>query len=162
VSNAQDGDVSIKNVIDNHKTYRSAMSTVHNVGNTTKSTRRSYSREKKLEVISWYKNNGKNKYQTCKKFGIPRKCMATWLKMENEILKMTEGQLARRGGKVNWPDMEQELYQRFIKVQKNEVEVKKKWFEKEAFDIMTQLYPDVNFKFSAGWFRRFKMRNKIP
>ena len=38
--------------------------------------RRSYTRKKKIEVLDWCFNNGRNKYQACKKFAISSKTLA--------------------------------------------------------------------------------------
>ena len=38
-----------------------------------------YSQEKKLEVLKYYYENGRNKYRTAQKFGIDKKCLHRWI-----------------------------------------------------------------------------------
>jgi hypothetical protein len=42
-----------------------------------------------------------------------------------------------------------------------ELKVKQYWFHMRAVQLMSELHPDVDFKFSPGWFDRFKARQKI-
>ena len=42
-------------------------------GGTTSRKRQSYSREEKLRVLKWYLENGRNLYQTCKRFTLNSK-----------------------------------------------------------------------------------------
>ncbi len=49
-----------------------------------KQTRRSYTQEYKLKVISFYKEN-KNLYRTCQRFSISTKNVLRWVKDEDKI-----------------------------------------------------------------------------
>ena len=69
--------------------------------------RRSYTREKKIEVLDWYFNDGRNKYQACKKFAINSKTLAEWLRDEAKIRASNRGTRKMGAGrKPFWPDME--------------------------------------------------------
>ena len=48
--------------------------------------RRSYTEEKKIEVLDWYFSYGRNKYQMCKRFAIHSKTLAEWLRKPKSVL----------------------------------------------------------------------------
>ena len=54
------------------------------VESTLKKARKSYSREK-LKVVRYYHENGKNLYQTCKRFSMNSKSVMRWVKDEEKI-----------------------------------------------------------------------------
>ena len=124
--------------------------------------RRSYTREKKIEVLEWYFNNGRNRYQACKKFAINSKILAEWLRDEAKIRASNRGTRkmgARR--KPFWPDMEAELVRQFRELRAKGLKVRSWWFEAKRKELMTLMHPDVEFKFSPGWFDAFKKRHKL-
>ena len=129
----------------------------------TTSKRRSYSREKKLKILKYYHENGQNKYQTFQKFGIGKGCLYRWIKKEKQIFdgskdsKQVEG-----GGRIPfWPDVEEKLVGKFNELRAKGLKVKHYWFRTQAVQLMSELHPDVDFKFSPGWFDRFKARNNL-
>ena len=52
-----------------------------------KVSRRTFTRELKLEVIIWHFSNGKNINKTANKFEIDRKQIRNWIKDERKIRK---------------------------------------------------------------------------
>ena len=48
---------------------------------------RSYTREEKIQVVSWYKENDSNLYKTCKKFTLNTKAVMRWIKDEEKFKK---------------------------------------------------------------------------
>ena len=56
-----------------------------------KKTRKSYTRDEKLKVASFYKENGSNLYRTCKEFDLNSKTVLRWIKDEEKIKKSKRG-----------------------------------------------------------------------
>lgn len=130
-------------------------------GSTSK--RHSYSRERKLQILKFYYENGCNKYKTCQNFEIPKPCLHRWIKAENEIRMGQKGSKRVKGGgrRAFWPDVEEKLVEEFKELRQKGLKVKHYWFRTRAHQLMTELHPGVDFRFSAGWFDRFKARNDI-
>ena len=61
-----------------------AVTPIADITNTATPKRRQYSREKKLAVLKYYYENGRNKYRT-QKFGIDKKCMHHWIADETKM-----------------------------------------------------------------------------
>ena len=53
--------------------------------------RRSYTREKKRQIVQFYYENNNIKYKTCKKFGVSKSCLICWLKGQEQIRKGGKG-----------------------------------------------------------------------
>ena len=123
-------------------------------------TRRQYSREKKLEILAYYYQTAKqNKYQTCQKFGINKKSLQRWISNEGKIQKGKKG--AKRigsGRRAFWPDVEEKLFEEFQEIRQKGLKVKHWWFRTRSKQLMEELHPEADFKFSPGWFDRFKSR----
>ena len=49
--------------------------------------RKSYAREFKLTVVTWFHENGKNVHQTSQHFNLDRKQVRNWVKAEEKIRK---------------------------------------------------------------------------
>ena len=129
----------------------------------TTSKRRSHSREKKLKILKYYHENGQNKYQTFQKFGIAKGCLYQWIKKEKQIFDGSKGSKRVEGGgrRPFWPDVEEKLVGKFNELRAKGLKVKHYWFRARAVQLMSELHPDVDFKFSPGWFDRFKARNNL-
>lgn len=54
-------------------------------------TRRSYTREQKLDVLRWYTDNGQNLYRTCQKFDLNTKTVLRWIKSWKAIHDSKKG-----------------------------------------------------------------------
>ena len=69
--------------------------------------RHSYTREFKLKVSDWYKNNGKKIASTTQMFGVDRKQVRTWLKNEKIIQQQKHSSKASgKGCTAKYPIME--------------------------------------------------------
>ena len=124
--------------------------------------RKSYPREKKLMVLKYYYENGCNKYQTCKRFGIPKPCLHRWIRGEKEIQSCKKGTKRVEGGRRPfWPDMEVKLVEEFKELRQKGLKVKHYWFKTRACQLMREMHPDDDFRLSQGWFDRFKARNDL-
>ena len=60
--------------------------------------RKSYAREFKLFVVTWFHENGKNVHQTLQHFNLGRKQVRKWVKAEEKIRKQKLN--AKRPGRV--------------------------------------------------------------
>ena len=85
------------------------------------------------------------------------------LKKEKEIHDGSKGSKRVEGGgrKPFWPNVEEKLLTKFMELRAKGLKVKHYWFRTRAVQLMRELHPDVDFKFSPGWFDRFKGRQKI-
>ena len=53
--------------------------------------RRSYTREDKLRVLKFHKDNGRNLYKTCQQFNLNTKNVLRWIKEEKKITESKKG-----------------------------------------------------------------------
>ena len=63
--------------------------------------------------------------------------------------------------RAQFPDIEEQLYKEFRELRCKGVKVKGWWFKTRAKEILQSTHPDAGFKYSEGWFCRFKNRYKI-
>ena len=133
----------------------------YEVADVSKDKRKSYSRERKLEAIQLYHECG-NKYKTAKTFGVQPSTLRGWLQNEAKIQASSRGRRkVGSGRKAFWPDMESELHRQYRELREKGLKVKAWWFEAKSKELMKDMHPDLEFKFSDGWFTAFKKRNKI-
>ena len=57
--------------------------------------------------------------------------------------------------------MEAVLYDDYKEPRKKGLKMKRFWFRTRARQLMDQMHPEVSFRFSEGWFDRFKARHSI-
>ena len=57
--------------------------------------------------------------------------------------------------------MEEQLHKEFRELRRKGIKVKGWWFKARAKRILESAHPDAGFKYSEGWFTRFKKRYKI-
>ena len=83
--------------------------------------------------------------------------------MEKEIYDGSKGSKRVEGGgrKPFWPNVEEKLLTEFMELRAKGLKVKHYWFRTRALQLIRELHPDVDFKFSPGWFDRFKAKQKI-
>ena len=51
-----------------------------------KGQRKSYTREEKLKVVAFYKENNSNLYRTCQQFDMNSKTVLRWVRSEEDIM----------------------------------------------------------------------------
>ena len=62
---------------------------------------------------------------------------------------------------AKFPEMEEKLHKEFRELRRKGIKVKGWWFKARAKQILDSTNPDHNFKYSLGWFTRFKKRYQI-
>ena len=129
-------------------------------GENAKRTRKSYTREFKLSVVTWYRQH--NLYTTSKKFSLNTKTILRWAAAESEIKKSKKGSKhMKHTAKGEHHEMEAALYQKYKELRRKGLKVKGYWFKLRARQLLTEMNPETSFKFSDGWFTAFKTRYKI-
>ena len=126
--------------------------------------RKTYTVEKKLEIIEFFKQC-QNQYKTCKKFGLNTKTLKRFVKSEDKIRgSELEPKQENRGRAPFFPLMEAQLFEEFVTLSRQEHTVKHwwSWFRSRSKEICAKLYPENDFTFSQSWFRGFKRRYKLP
>ena len=125
--------------------------------------RLSYTREEKLHILRIYHESGDSKHKICQRFGVPKSSFYRWIECEDEIKRSREGSKRVRAGgrRVFWPDVEEKLAGEFEELRQKSQNLKQDWFRIRAYQLMNELHPDVNFRFSQAWIDRFKARNNI-
>ena len=137
---------------------------------TAREGRKSFSREKKLAILKWHRENNATKGQTARKFGLPHHNYVTrWLASEAELKKCPRG--TRRLGserQAQWPELEDRLYEEFKNKRQLGIRVKGWLFRTRAGQLFRELYPDqvndddtIPFRVSKHWFERFKERRSV-
>ena len=122
--------------------------------------RKSYTREFKLSVVAFYKNN--NLYRTSKYFSLNTKTVLRWVANETKITESPKHSKhcvpIRR---AHHPQMEAALVREFKELREKGLKVKGYWFKIRARQLLQQIEPGSTFQFSDGWFDRFKARQNI-
>lgn len=112
-----------------------------------KAWRKSYSRETKLDIISFYHVNARNLYQTAKKFSLNTKTILRWLKDEENIRESKKCcrrvKLKCRG---RYPDVEERLYDDLKQLRRKGLKVKGWWFRVGAKQMLTEQHPEAVFQ----------------
>ena len=62
---------------------------------------------------------------------------------------------------AKFPEMEEKLHKEVRELRRKGIKVKGWWFKARAKQILDSTNPDHNFKYSLGWFTRFKKRYRI-
>ena len=127
-----------------------------------KKQRRSFSREYKLGVVDWYLENERNIAVTARRYGLARKQVRTWVNSEEKIQKQKpKSKASGRGCTSKYPIMEGILYDEYKQGRENGRIIKRRWFDARAKQLISEHYPDEEFKHSDQWFNRFCRRFKI-
>lgn len=147
--------------------------------------RKSYSREQKLAAISYATTTWKtqkdgslkliSKYEASKNLGITTAMLRTWMRSTSVIEDMSTGVRKHRSLNVacQEPEMERQLIESFKERRSAGMKIDKRWFIRQAKHIYGELYSHriirsmgkrdeyLGFKFSNGWFRKFRIREGI-
>ena len=119
--------------------------------------RKSYGREFKLTVVTWFHGNGKNIHQTSQHFNLDRKQVRHWVKAEEKIRKQKlNAKASGRGRKARFPEAEKQLNDEFLKMYSEGKAVKRWWFSARARQLIAE-----EFKFSDQWFYEFYRHHRI-
>ena len=124
--------------------------------------RKSYTREEKLKIVRYYYENGKNLYQTCKKFSQNTRTVQRWLQAEEKIHDSKKGSMrVKFERRAQHPEMEERLHREYKELRKKGLKVKGWWFRLRARQILSELQPEANFCYSDTWFTGFKKRYRL-
>ena len=124
--------------------------------------RKSYTREFKLSVVNFYRDNNSNLYQTSKRFSLNTKTLLRWIGDEDGIKKSKKGSKHRQHVRPPmYPEMERQLYLEYKQLRKQGLKVKGYWFRIRAKQIIEATNPESSACFSNSWFDGFKQRHKI-
>ena len=127
--------------------------------------RKSYSVEKKLEIIAWHMDNGASLHRTSKQFGVDRKNVREWIKNES-ILRMNDFGSAKKKRKIGSgqkplsEEMDDELYNFFLDERENGRIVSNQTLSEKAKKIAARI-GITEFKASTQYVSNFKKRYNI-
>uniref|UniRef100_A0A1X7US58 Uncharacterized protein n=1 Tax=Amphimedon queenslandica TaxID=400682 RepID=A0A1X7US58_AMPQE len=109
----------------------------------SKRTRKSYTTEEKLKVVTFYDENSENMYQICKRFQLNNRAVKHWVTNEKAI---KESKKRRKcimfERQAEHPGMEQKLYKEYKELRKKGLKVKRWWLMHRAKAILENLKPD--------------------
>lgn len=138
-----------------------------------KRIKRSYSRGKKLRVLSYWfyalvpndKTGGwrhVTRAEVSARYMIPGATMSGWKTQLRNLIEMARHErLMKPGLTCAYPEMETKLFDRFLERQQEGKLVRRGWFRLASRWLFNQCYPDLNqtqFRFSNGWFLGFLSR----
>ena len=79
-----------------------------------KRTRKTYTREQKLDMLRWYSLNGQNLYRACQQFSLNSKTVLRWVKDRSVIYNSKKGRkYVQFQRAAEHPDMEEMLYKEY-------------------------------------------------
>ncbi|KAI8648651.1 DDE-1 domain-containing protein [Fusarium keratoplasticum] len=98
--------------------------------------------------------------EAAKWFLVKKQTIHEWWKQRDKILGITPKETTWR---PKWPELEDELFRRFIQRRSEKKIVTVSWFRTTAKHLFGELYPEHEqlFGFSNGWFLNFKKRHRI-
>ena len=148
---------------------------VYKVRGPIRRVERSYSREKKIEVLIFLmhrlpKGGGEDdgieyrcptQTEASQWFRIPQRTISEWLRNRVQIVGQKIG--SRRQRLCLWPQLEIALFERFVKEHEAGRPVRRGWFRRQAKQLFSELYPNAPriFVFSHVWFTNFQRRWSI-
>ena len=144
----------------------------------------SYTREQKLAAISYaettrkqQKNGGLkliSKYAAAANLGITTAMLRQWIKTKMHIETLSKGRRKESGGDpCQEPELEKSLLELFKEARLAGRKINKRWFIRQGRKLYGEMYPHrvikvtdkmteySGFKFSDGWFDRFKRRTHV-
>ncbi len=118
-----------------------------------------YTAKFKLKVINYAKQH--NNVQAAKTFGVDRKRVREWRKLEDKLEGLPKARrLNGAGRKVWYPDVEGELVQWVRRRREKGARVTGIGLKKECLRLQ-RLRGNMNFKASCGWLRKFMNRQNF-
>ena len=129
----------------------------------SKKTRKSYTREQKLDGIRWYSLNGENLYRRYKHFSLNTKTVLRWIKDHTAIYCSKKGRKRVQFKRyAEHPDIEEILYREYKGLHQCGLKVKGWWFKTRGEQLLQSMSSQRSeFKFSDSWFDGFKRRYKL-
>ena len=98
-----------------------------------KQKRKSYTREFKLSVVQYLRQNNHNVSQTARHFSIDRKMVQRWVKDEEKIKASSKGsKKSKHERRADYPEMEEELHREYRQLRTRGLKVKGWWFRKRG------------------------------
>jgi len=140
-----------------------------------KEVHRSYTREFKLQVLSYFHNHQipisptlyrpPTETEVWAHFLLPRRTLRDWINpgAMDAIVNAPKGTRTSGSTKGKWPEMEEELYASY-RVHRDEGKaVRRAWFRRKAEKCFRSSYPlsATTFTFTNGWFSGFLSRYRI-
>ena len=125
-----------------------------------KATRKSYTREFKLDVVAKYRVS--SLYATSKQYSLNTKTILRWAAAQEQIKDSRKGSkhvLHKCKGAL--PDLEAALFEEYQELRKKGLKVKGYWFRIRARQLLDSMHPEATFYFSNCWFKAFKDRHGI-
>ena len=105
-----------------------------------KRTRKSYTREQKLDVLRWFSLNGQNLYCTCQQFSLNTKTLPRWVKDHSAIYNSKKGRKRVQFQRTaEHPDMEEMLYEEYKGLRRCGLKVKGWWFKVRGEQLRTSI-----------------------
>ena len=85
------GETALKSRSEPSASSSQTVSITDRLGSSRSFKRRSYTREDKLRVLKFYKDNGRNLYKTYQQFNLNTKNVLRWIKEEKRITESKKG-----------------------------------------------------------------------
>lgn len=125
---------------------------------------RSFTVEYKLNVLDWYYAHGENKKQTAKHFGVDRKRIRDWLKLEQQLRMEPPSNMQRKkkntGCAAHYKALDQAVLE-WCKEQRTQGQkITNQALRTKALELAPQLGYQDTFKASPNWAIAWRRRNK--
>ena len=125
---------------------------------------RAYTVQFKLKVLDWYYANGQNKRQAADHFGLDRKRVRDWLKIEPQLRAAPECYMHRIRSKPGCPPQYEELDKTVLEWYKEQAEqgvkISDRVLRTKALELAPQLGLQDTFKGSPNWAASWRRRNR--
>lgn len=122
--------------------------------------RRSHQAADKLKVIEFAKNT--SIHRASEEFGIDRKTVRRWIKIEKELKTLPKTKCALRRGQAQWPEMEELIFSKVSEMRKNGFVVTRNMIRGEAIKwAFDHREKTKSFKASNNWCSRFLKRHNL-
>jgi transposase-like protein len=138
---------------------------------TKKRKYKSFTIQRKLEAIDWYKSNGENQSKTARHFNTSRQNIDAWLKNEEEYRILSEiRSVSIRTRRTllkprvpKYPELEARLLEWFKEKRSGKLAVNYDLLISKAIGIFNEIKTSSEDKFcgSIGWLKGFLQRNRL-
>ena len=92
-------------------------------------TRRSYTREYKISVLKWQRDNGCSTNKTAKHFNISRRNIIRWIGANETIHTSKKGTKSIGSGRsAMYPALESQLHEEFLELRNKGAKIRNMWF----------------------------------